>query len=251
MTDYMAGAEPFTFEGDETGVLVIHGFTGSPQSMRYLGEELHSRYGFTVVCPALPGHGTTPEAMAETGYLDWLGAVEAELKALAARKRRVFVTGLSMGGTLTLNLAARFGDTIAAIAPISAAAGPMPDPFIDLMALNPRPDFVPGIGSDIKAEGVTEVAYDRTPVICLREIAALMLMTWNMLPRITCPTLVIQAEEDHVVPQANEMEIVTRIRADDIRLQRLHHSYHVATLDNDKDLIVRRVGDFFREIAAS
>ena len=129
MADYLKGAEPFAFEGNETGVLVIHGFTGSTQSMRYLGQSLHERFGFTVVGPCLPGHGTSPDEMSKTGYLDWLGAVERELKALAARKKRVFVTGLSMGGTLTLNLAARFPKLVQGIAPISAAAGPLPDGF--------------------------------------------------------------------------------------------------------------------------
>ncbi|TMV92057.1 alpha/beta fold hydrolase [Thioclava sp. BHET1] len=250
MSDYLKGAEPFAFEGNETGVLVIHGFTGSTQSMRYLGQSLHERFGFTVLGPCLPGHGTSPDEMSKTGYLDWLGAVERALEALAARKKRVFVTGLSMGGTLTLNLAARFPKLVQGIAPISAAAGPLPDGFVDLLALNPRPERVPGIGSDIKQEGVVELAYDETPVNCVVELAALVLMTSNMLHRITCPTLVIQARDDHVVPQANEMVIVSKISSNDIRLQRLDESYHVATLDNDKDLIVARVGGFFEELAA-
>ena len=113
MVAVMKDAEPFSFEGNDIGVLVVHGFTGSTQSMRYLGEGLHRRFGFSVVGPRLPGHGTSPDDMETTGYLDWMGEAERALHELAKRKSKVFVTGLSMGGTLTLNLAARFPDLVA------------------------------------------------------------------------------------------------------------------------------------------
>ena len=74
-------------------------------------------------------------------------------------------------------------------------------------------------------------------------------LTKNLLHKIVCPTLVIHGREDHVVPPVNAMKIVEAIRSDDIRLLWLNNSYHVATLDNDKDLIVQRVGEFFTEIA--
>ena len=101
MVAVLKDAEPFAFEGGDIGVLVVHGFTGSTQSMRYLGEGLHRRFGFTVVGPRLPGHGTSPDDMETTGYLDWMGEAERALSELAKRKNKVFVTGLSMGGTLT------------------------------------------------------------------------------------------------------------------------------------------------------
>ena len=102
MTAVMKDAEPFSFDGDDNAVLVLHGFTGCPQSLRYFGESLHDRFGFTVSGPRLPGHGTSPDDMETTGYLDWLGAAETALQELAGRKSKVFVAGLSMGGVLTL-----------------------------------------------------------------------------------------------------------------------------------------------------
>ncbi|MGC8524160.1 MAG: alpha/beta hydrolase [Acidibrevibacterium sp.] len=251
MVDIMPGAEPFAFEGNDVGVLVVHGFTGSTQSMRYLGEGLHRKFGFTVVGPRLPGHGTSPDDMETTGYLDWLGEAERALHDLVQRKRKVFVTGLSMGGTLTLNLAARFPSEVSAIAPIAAAAGLASEALSDALAINPAPKRLPGIGSDIKAPGVVELAYKETPVACLREVTVLISMTRGMLSRIVCPSLVIHSREDHVVPPRNAMDIVEMIRADDIRLLWLNNSYHVATLDNDKALILDRVGAFFREMATA
>jgi carboxylesterase len=251
MVEIMAGAEPFQFEGNDVGVLVVHGFTGSTQSMRYLGEGLHKKFGFSVVGPRLPGHGTSPDDMETTGYLDWLGAVERALHDLARRKRKVLVTGLSMGGTLTLNLAARFPNEVAAIAPVAAAAGVMSEGIGDVLAMNPAPKRLPGIGSDMKTKDIVELAYQEVPVVCIREISALVSMTQAILSRIVCPALVIHSREDHVVPPRNAMDVVNAIRSDDVRLLWLNNSYHVATIDNDKDLIVDRIGAFFNEMAAA
>jgi carboxylesterase len=249
MVAVLQGAEPFSFEGNDVGVLVLHGFTGSTQSIRDLGGGLHKRYGFTVVAPRLPGHGTSPDDMETTGYLDWVGEAEKALQELAARKRRVFVTGLSMGGSLTLNLAARFPTIVKAIAPIAAPAGLMNEGIAQVLSLNPAPKRIPGIGSDIKAQGVAELAYAEVPVACLREVTLLVSLTRDLLHNLKCPALVIQAREDHVVPAVNAMQIVQMIRSDDIRLLWLNDSYHVATLDNDKELIIDRVGGFFSEMA--
>ena len=251
MIEVMADAEPFAFEGNDIGVVVSHGFTGTTQSMRYVGEQLYRRFGFTVVGPRLPGHGTSPDDMETTGYLDWAGEVERCLRELAARKKMVFVTGLSMGGTLTLNMAARFPELVKAIAPIAPAAGLLAPEFAEVLALNPPPARIPGIGSDIKAPGVVELAYSEGPVACMREVVVLASQTHDLMHRITCPPLVLHGREDHVVPPANAMLVVNTVRASDIRLLWLENSYHVATLDNDKDLIVDRVGNFFAEIAAS
>jgi len=247
----MEGAEPFSFEGSDVGVLVLHGFTGTTQSMRYLGEGLHRRFGFSVLGPRLPGHGTSPDDMETTGYRDWMGEAEQALRGLASRKRRVFVTGLSMGGTLTLSLASRFPDLVGAIAPIAPAAAMLTEAFAEVLAMHPAPRRVPGIGSDIKAPGVAELAYQEVPVACMREVSVLIALTRDLLHRVVCPTLVIQGREDHVVPPANAMEVVRSIRSDDIRLLWLNNSYHVATLDNDKDVIVERVGGFFAEMAGT
>ncbi|PHR25453.1 MAG: carboxylesterase [Hoeflea sp.] len=251
MTKIMEGAEAFRFEAEgRPAVLVLHGFTGSTQSMRYLGEELHRRFGFHVCGPRLAGHGTSPDDMATTGFLDWLGTAEAALREMAATHRKVFVTGLSMGGTLSLNLAARFPDLVAGIIPINGCGGRLSAEMSELVLANDAPERVPGIGSDIKAAGVAELAYSEVPVSCVREANALMGATGNLLGKILCPTLVIQSREDHVLPPSNGSLILQSIGSRDARILWLEDSYHVATLDNDKDLIVERTGRFISEIAS-
>src|SRR3954467_7806998 len=105
MPDVIPGAEPWSATGGPNGVLVVHGFTGSPQSMRPLAEAFAAG-GFTVELPRLPGHGTVIEDMVPTRWGDWSGAVEAAYTELASRCEKVVVAGLSMGGTLTAWLAA-------------------------------------------------------------------------------------------------------------------------------------------------
>ena len=251
MTAVIKDAEPFSFDGDDNAVLVLHGFTGCPQSLRYFGESLHDRFGFTVSGPRLPGHGTSPDDMETTGYLDWLGAAETALQELAGRKSKVFVAGLSMGGVLTLNLAARFPKLVSAIVPISAPANLLPEAIADLVLMGAAPKRIPGIGSDIKAPGVKELAYEETPVACVRQLYILCAATTDLLHRIVCPTLVIHSREDHLVSMANAKKIAASVASDDVRLLWLDNSYHVSTLDNDKDLIVERAGEFFTHYARS
>src|SRR4051812_35729867 len=98
--DLIPGAEAWSAEGGPAGVLVLHGFTGNPASMRGLAEAL-AEAGFTVELPRLPGHGTKVEDMIPTGFHDWLEAAEAAYTDLAGRCDQVVVAGLSMGGALT------------------------------------------------------------------------------------------------------------------------------------------------------
>jgi carboxylesterase len=249
MTNIMPGAEPFYFEGDDRAVLLVHGFTGSTQSMRFVGEQLNSNFGFTVSGPRLAGHGTSPDDMEKTGYLDWLASAEDALHDLVRKKKRVFVAGLSMGGALTLNLAARYPEIVRGIVPINAAAGILDGGMAELIMNRAAPARVPGIGSDIKMQGPSELAYAEVPVHCIKQVYILLAATGDLLHRITCPTLVIQSREDHVVPPANGRRIAERVQSADLRMLWLENSYHVATLDADKELIATRAGEFITEIS--
>src|ERR1051326_9232984 len=113
-TTVLQGAEPFYTEQGKTGVLVSHGFTGSPQSMRYLAESL-AQAGFTVAMPRLKGHGTTPEDMAKSTASDWIADLEQATAWLQQRCDTLFMTALSMGGTLTLYMTGQYPGTFRAI----------------------------------------------------------------------------------------------------------------------------------------
>lgn len=238
-------AQPFYFKGNSTGVLVIHGFTGSTQSMRPYGKALAAR-GYTVMGPRLPGHGTTVEDMAVRKYTDWTGETERALQVLLGQCERVFVTGLSMGGTITLYLAAQFGDKIAGIIPVNALALTEP-----LLRLTPLLKYLlktrPGVGSDIKKPGIKESCYDQVPVAAACELTRLLKATREGLPRVSVPALVVASREDHVVKEpANAATIMASLGSRDKKLLWLENSYHVATLDNDAELIFEKAGNFIQ-----
>ncbi len=238
-SDVLAGAEPFYAEGGTTGVLVSHGYTGSPQSMRPLAEGLAAA-GFTVALPRLRGHGTTPADMAASTAHDWVADLEEASAWLQQRCDTLFMTGLSMGGTLTLLMAGQHPERFQGIIPINAAVFTNNPDLATLAFITPAPAEVPGIGSDIKAAGVTELAYPVVPVPTVKELMLLMKVADELLPRITCPALIFVSRDDHVVPPANAEYILSKLSNPDKELVWLDNSYHVATLDNDKDLIVER-----------
>jgi len=238
MSNVMAGAEPFHFAGSEVGVLVSHGFTGTTQSMRFLGETLAREGGFTVVGPRLTGHGTTPEEMAQASAQDWVNDLEEALATLRQQCSKIFITGLSMGGTLTLYMAAMHADLFRGVIPINAAVFLNNPDLASLAFMAGAPPAVPGVGSDIKQASVSELAYPVVPVPAVKQIYALMAITRELLPRIQAPTLVLSSREDHVVPPLNGPYILDNIGAAEKQLVWLENSYHVATLDNDKELVV-------------
>jgi len=245
-TNVMTGAEPFFFEGNEVGCLVCHGFTGSTQSMRFIGEYLANEGGLTVVGPRLKGHGTSVEDMARSSAEDWIRSVEAGLQTLRERCSKIFITGLSMGGTLTLYMAAMYPEVICGAAPINGAVFVNNPDLAGLAFMADAPAAVPGVGGDIKKPGVTELAYADVPVPAIRQLYALMSVTRELLPRVKCPLLVIQSRDDHIVVPDNAPFIIENNGAEDKRLLWLENSYHVATLDHDKELIARETLKFIQ-----
>jgi carboxylesterase len=240
----MSGAEPFFIEGGEVGCLICHGFTGTTQSMRYLGDFLANAGHLTVVGPRLKGHGTSVEDMARSSAEDWIRSAEAGLQTLQERCSKIFTIGLSMGGTLSLYMAAMHPEAIRGAIPINGALFVNNPDLAGLAFMAGAPDAVPGVGGDIKKAGVSELAYADVPVPAIRQIYALMSVTRELLPRVKCPILVMQSRDDHVVVPDNAPFIIENVAAEDKRLLWLENSYHVATLDHDKELIARETLKF-------
>jgi carboxylesterase len=239
-------ARPFLFEGNSTGVLVIHGFTGCPQSLLPYGKALAAR-GYTVRGPRLPGHGTRVEDLAFRKYTEWTGEAEGALRELKVKCERIFVTGLSMGGTIALTLAAQYGDQIAGVIPINAPA--LTDPLLRMAPLlKTLVKTRPGVGSDIKNSEHKESCYDRVPVSAASELTKLLKVIRAILPRVRVPALVMASREDHVVREpANADYIMTHLGSKDKEMLWLENSYHVATLDNDMELIFEQAGRFIEK----
>ncbi|MDQ1039193.1 carboxylesterase [Streptomyces sp. V3I8] len=244
----LPGAEPFHHEGGEVGVLLCHGFTGSPQSLRPWAQYLAER-GLTVSLPLLPGHGTRWQDMQLTGWQDWYAEVDRELRALRERCAHVFVLGLSMGGALTLRLAAKHGDAVDGVVVVNPANKVH---GLAAYALPVVRHFVPtvkGITSDIAKEGGVEIGYDKVPLHAAHSMRTFYRLLDGELPQVTQPLLLLRSPRDHVVPPADSARILSRVSSVDVTEILLEQSYHVATLDHDADRIFEESFAFVSRLA--
>lgn len=242
--------DPFDYPGDGAGVLCIHGFTGTPYEMRYLGEQLGVRK-FTVRGIALPGHGTVMVDLLDRRWEDWADAVTREYDALAARCRRVAVVGQSLGGLLALHLSTR--RRVAAVASLAAplwldGVGGAIARAVSRGWLAGRLAYLPKLGgSDVrdpyaKAENPS---YKKLPVRPLGELLDYMAVVEAALPEVRAPLLVLHATQDHTAPVACAQHIVDRVSSTEKRVQILPDSYHLISMDVERELVAREVGGFF------
>lgn len=244
----LEGAEPYAHRGGPAAALLCHGFTGTPQSLRGWARHLAGA-GLTVSVPLLPGHGTTWQEMAGTTWRDWYGAAERALEELRASCETVFVMGLSLGGCLALRLAAHHPD-VRGVVVVNPSLYP-DNPLLRFGGvLKYLVRSVGAVADDIKAEGVHEVAYARVPVRAAASLPELWALTRRDLPRVRQPVLAFYSAEDHVVgPRSRAVlrahvgsEVTERVCAD---------SYHVATLDNDAEMIFADSLEFVRSLATA
>jgi len=242
------GAEAFSSEGGRVGVLLVHGFTGSPASLRPWGEYL-AEHGLTVSCPRLPGHGTRWQDMNLTRWEDWYAEIDRGFEELKRKVDRVFVMGLSMGGTLTLRLAEQHPGEITGLVLVNPS----------LLTENKIAKLAPvlkyvmpsakGIKNDIKKPGQDEIAYDRVPVKAFVSMVELWARVRADLGKVDVPILVFRSTEDHVVEPSSCRELQAKVSSTDMREVLLPDSYHVATLDNDAPTIFEGSLAFVREHA--
>ncbi len=243
----MPGAEPWSSSGGATGVLVLHGFTGNPQSMRPLAEALADA-GFSVELPLLPGHGTSLEEMMPTRWEDWSKAAEEAYLALAERCDAVVVTGLSMGGTLACWLAESYSE-VAGVAVVNPLIAAPDDEFRRGIAdlLDSGTELVDAIGSDIAKEGVVEAAYPGTPLAAALSLFSGADQVKERLGELRCPVLLFSSRQDHVVEPLSG-EVLAHSVGGPVERVFLERSYHVATLDWDAPEIEDRIVDFAGQV---
>ncbi len=232
----MPGAEAFEHEGGPVGVLLCHGFTGSPQSLRPWGDHLAAD-GYSVACPRLPGHGTRWQDMNDTRWPDWYGEVDRALTALRGRCDEVFVGGLSMGGTLAIRLAEQHGAGVAGLILVNPSLATERWDVKLLPVLSKVLGSRPGVANDIKKPGAREVAYDRLPLKAALSLQQFWAATRADLAKVDQPILTFRSRDDHVVEPLSGRLLLEGVRSSDVEERLLEDSYHVATLDNDAPAI--------------
>ena len=218
------------------GVLLVHGFTGSPASMRPWAEYLNQK-GYTVRVPLLPGHGTKPEDLNEVTWDQWPAKVEAELEELFKSCSKVFICGLSMGGGTTLNVATRLSKKLSGIILVN--------PMIHVAFIGPEVAFFlsrfqklrKSVGDDIKRPGVTEWGYDALPTRGVYQLLKMLKYTRSQLHDVTVPMQLFHSVDDHTLPVSNTEIIMKGVGSQIKQRIELTNSYHVATMDYDAEII--------------
>lgn len=241
--------QPYEAGDGRNGVLLVHGYTGTPQSMRPWAEHLAAA-GFTVSLPRLPGHGTSWQELNGTQWTDWYAHADAAFTALRERCERVFVAGLSMGGALGLRLAEQHGDEVAGLVLVNPAINAK-HPL--LRALPLLRHLVPSLGAiadDVADPAVTEVAYDRNPLHAMHSQTLLWTDVVSGLERVTQPLLVFRSEHDHVLDPSSMEILREKVSSADVEFTTLTRSYHVATIDYDAPEIFEASVAFFRRLSA-
>ena len=229
------------------GALLVHGFTGSPASMRPWGEFLHSK-GYTVRVPLLPGHGTRPEDLNKVKWQEWPAKVEFELSELRKSCDVIFLIGLSMGGGTVLNVAASNNDSLTGVILVNPMIHVKGVPVELAFFLSRLQKMRTSVGDDIKRPGVTEWGYDALPTRGVYQLLKMLRITRRNLSKITIPVQLFHSVEDHTLPVTNTEIIMDEIGSANKSRIELVNSYHVATMDYDQELIFQNSLTFIESL---
>ena len=240
-------AEAFELFGGEIAVLMVHGFTGSPASVRPWAEGLHS-HGFTVKVPRLPGHGTSWEEMNQTKWQDWFEEVERSFLELKKRHRRIFIAGFSMGGALSIRLVAKRSREIEGLILVNPSVGDDRSfmkavPFLKFLIPS-----IKGRGTDVAKENPPRHSYGRTPLKALHSLQKLWRLVQSDLERIDTPLMIGYSINDHVVHPRNSEVVIESVASIDIREVIFERSFHNVALDHDLDILVDESKTFIHDV---
>lgn len=243
-------ARPELTGGRRVGVLLSHGFTGSPASIKPWGSHL-GELGYGVEVPLLPGHGTSWEQLNTLTWDDWYAELSGVYEAMRSAHDAVVVGGLSMGGALALRLAADHGDGISGVVLVNPALATKRLDVKLLPVLKHLVPSFPGIANDIMKEGAEEHAYTRTPLKAIHTLLRAWPQLIADLPQVTAPLLYFRSAADHVVDDASQPIITSRVSSREIIERSLERSFHVATLDNDAPQIFEESAEFIARVTGA
>lgn len=253
---HIPGAEPRFFRGNKIGCLVVHGFMAAPPETAWLGEHL-AQLGYTVYVPRLPGHGIDYHHMRRMHWHDWYAHVLDSYLLLRQQCDAVFVIGHSMGGVLSLMLAAQEQPTgvVAAAVPVQAAT-----PLMRYIHLVDRVRPFMHFGSDpvldaaIEAEQqqrnervVSRVRYDNWSVNAIRQLYLAMQQAHAVLPQVSVPLLLLYARNDTTVPLQNQEIVRQRVNSNDLSEVVLEEGDHIIFQDVAREAAFKIVSDWLAE----
>ena len=243
-------ARPELTGGRPLGVLLLHGFSGSPASMKPWARSLAER-GYAVEVPLLPGHGTRWQDLNRAAWTDWYAEAERAFDRLRSTTDAVVVGALSMGGSVALRLAQERGADVAGLVLVNPFVSSTRKELAALPLLKRVVPSLKGVVNDIKKPGLDEVGYPRLPLRGLAEVTAMWRSVVPDLPKVTQPLLYFRSSVDHVIDPSSSPTVLRAVSSRDVEERILEESYHVATLDNDAPRIFEESAAFVSRVTAS
>jgi carboxylesterase len=241
----LEGAEGFELGHGPAAALLIHGFTGSPQSLRGLGEYLAER-GVKVLCPRLPGHGTTWQDLNTCTDQMWVQTIEESFAKLQTEFDEIFLISLSLGASLALDFAARRGAEVAGIVTLAGFVETKDPRRFLAPVLKRLVASLPGVSNDIADPEQKEIAYDRLPTRAADCMLRFLNRARARLSEVRNPILILHSRNDHTVLPFNAEVIHDNVSSEDKELVWYDRSYHVITVDYDRDDVFRRTFEFIK-----
>ncbi len=239
------GAESFYFKGtNEKAVLLLHGYTGCCSEMRPLGEYLHKQ-GYTVLCPLLPGHGTTVDDLEKTEAWQWLQAAHEACHELLNSYDTVYVVGLSMGGQLAIDVMAK--EPVAKGVFISTPIFVKDKRVTFIPILKHFIRYLPKHKKDYGEMSRYCISYEKMPTRPLQSLFAMVKAGKKLLPAIKRPVLVLQSKTEHTVMPESAQYIFDHVgtQQDKKKLKWFYRSGHILTLDAEHDIVFEEIAKFF------
>lgn len=247
--------EPFFFPGSRTGILMVHGFTGTPKEMRLMGEYLHKELNFSVLGVRLSGHATKPEDMIRSSYTDWLASVEDGFAMLSGATDSIILMGLSMGGILSLTSAASL--PVIGVVAMSTPYKLPDDPRLrhigwisKITTYMPKTNDAPDASWFDKQAFKDHISYPQNPVHAIGELNKLLDEMRAALPQIKVPVLLIHSHDDDYVIKDSMPRIYADLTTSDKSMVWIEKSGHVITRDAQRMTVFKTAAEFAKRISA-
>jgi carboxylesterase len=258
MPQIIPTTEPFFLPGDPSkpACLLIHGFTGTPKEMRWMGEHLHQQ-GYTCLGIRLTGHATRPEDMIRSRWTDWTASVEDGYNLLCGLSDEIFLVGLSMGGILSLLMSTRLAPRVRGVIAMSTPSRlptDYPTWLLEFLSrfikFNPKTKKPPGSGWFDKAVYKEHIAYEKNPVRSVAELKKLILAMRAALPKVNVPVLLMHSKDEKYVLPDNLEYIYERLvnTADKTKLY-LTRSGHVLPRDASREQVFQSAVEFIQRVS--
>ena len=231
----------------KTGVLMLHGFTGSPASIKPWALAMHER-GLSVCVPRLAGHGTHWSELNKVSWQDWYESVEKEFLELKKTCDQVFVAGFSVGGALALRLSQIRGSEIAGTILLNPSIYDERKRFKLVGLLSTFIPSIRGGAGDVAKPGAPKHGYERIPLRGLNQVRKLWEVVERDLYLVDLPLMVAYSLNDHVVHPVCSETIIDNVYSADIREVVFERSFHNVALDHDAQLLNEETMNFILDV---